>query len=273
MSGTALGLQPWLVLGLLAIALTVSAYLPFQGALSSAVADPPAPGVGAAPAPANPVETAFQLANTAAQAYQNVHNYTCTLIQQERIKGRLQPENVMLMKFRKEPFSIYMRWTAPKDAAGREVAYIHGRNNNEMRVRNPGLLYRLGFISVKVNDPRALEHSRHMITEAGMGNLIAQLQADWGKARQDNRTQVRIADYLFANRPCTRVEGTRVQRSPQDYCYRVVVYFDKENHMPVRMECYDWPRQGGTPDGVLLECYSYVNLRVNEPLGDGDFAR
>ena len=57
----------------------------------------------------------------------------------------------------------------------------------------------------------------------------------------------------------------------QLYCYRCVVYFDKELKLPVRVEVYDWPKPNGNPNGELLECYSYTNLKFNLGLTDAAF--
>jgi hypothetical protein len=57
----------------------------------------------------------------------------------------------------------------------------------------------------------------------------------------------------------------------QFFCYRCVVYVDKELKLPVRIEVYDWPTTGGSPNGDLLECYSYINLKFNLGLTDAAF--
>ena len=31
----------------------------------------------------------------------------------------------------------------------------------------------------------------------------------------------------------------------------------------MRVEVYDWPKPNGNPNGELLECYSYINLKFN----------
>ena len=41
--------------------------------------------------------------------------------------------------------------------------------------------------------------------------------------------------------------------------------------MPIRMENYDWPQQGGSLEGDLLESFSYVNLQFNTGLRDEEF--
>ena len=55
---------------------------------------------------------------------------------------------------------------------GQEVAFVQGKNADKLRVRNVGVLKVAGFISIDIDDKRALEHSRHTIREAGIGNLI-----------------------------------------------------------------------------------------------------
>jgi hypothetical protein len=174
------------------------------------------------------------------------------------------------MRARTQPFCVYLRWLAPQQFTGQEACYVTGRNNGMMRVHSTGLLGIAGFVSLDPRDPRAAQNSRHAITEAGIGNLIERYSQRWQLERQLNRTEVHIADYTYAQRPCTRVEMIHGDRNAGYYAYRSVVYFDKEWRLPVRVENYDWPR-GGNADGDLLESYSYANLRFNVGLNDAAF--
>jgi len=235
---------------------------------------PPQPGreivqVGAQNGPLDP---ALHYLYDARQAYQNVRDYTCLFIKRERVKGVLQPENVTTMKVHTNPFSVYMRWQAPRNLEGQEVCYVAGKNNGMMRVHSTGLLGIAGWVSIDPNDPRALENSRHTILEAGIGNLIDKYIQRWEQQRPAGKTQVKIAEYEFAKRRCIRIEAVCPDSKPGDcYSYRGIVYIDKELKLPIRSEAYDWPRQGGTPGGDLLEVFSYVDLKVNVGLGLNDF--
>ena len=83
---------------------------------------------------------------------------------------------------------------------------------------------------------------------------------------------MRVSDYEFNKRPCTRVETIHPDNRGKHFLtYRSILYFDKETKLPIRIEAYDWPKQGGSPDGELLEVYSYINLRFNTGLGDEAF--
>jgi hypothetical protein len=235
---------------------------------------PPAQGVvpAAFTAPAVAMDEPLRLIALARQSYQSVHDYTCLFVKRERLQGQLQPENLIEMKVLTQPFSVYLRWMSPQASAGQEACYVSGRNNGMMRVHSTGLLGVVGFVSIDPRDPRATQTSRHAITEAGIGNLIERFSQRWEVERQLNRTQVRVAAYMYNQRRCMRVETIHPERGNGQYSfYRSVVYFDQELHLPIRVENYDWPRTGAPADGELAESYSYVNLRVNSGLTPAAF--
>jgi Protein of unknown function (DUF1571) len=237
-------------------------------------APPSAPAQPAAGQPSgSQMDQAIAWMQEAKRNYSAVKDYTCTLISRESIRGRLKDENIIQMKFRTAPFSVYMRWLGPPDLQNQEVAYVAGQNKNQMRVHSKGILKIAGFVSVDINDPRVMEHSRHTILEAGMGNLIDQTLVNWNNERKIGRSEVRLAEYEYDKRPCLRIENIRPERIPGLYAYRSVIYLDKTSKLPIRNESYDWPRQGGNPTGDLLESYSYVNLQFNVGLTDRDFSK
>jgi hypothetical protein len=229
------------------------------------------PAQAARPGGENPLDYPLRLITESRKRYQQVRDYTCTMIKQERVNGQLQPENVMTLSVRTQPFSVNILWHAPKQFVKQEVCYVAGRNQGKMRAHSAGILGAVGFVTVDVNDPRATQYSRHNITEAGIGNLIEQHARYWEKERQINKTQVRLGEYEYNKRRCIRIETIHTARDASFYSYRGVLYLDKETLMPVRSESYDWPRQGGTPGGELLEVFSYVDMRFNVGLDDRMF--
>jgi hypothetical protein len=230
---------------------------------------------GAQPQPIHqepPLEQPLRMIAEARQFNSRVKDYQGILISQEFVNGKLMPEEIMQLSFRREPFSVYMKWLGPKDMAGQEVCYVQGKYQNQMRVlAASGWGRGFGWISIATNDPRVKQHSRHQITETGIMNLIDRCDKGWQEERTMNKTKVQIAEYEYNQRRCTRVETIHTDRDARFYCYRSVVYFDKETKLPIRMECYDWPRVGGRPEGELLECFSYINLQFNVNLPDSVF--
>jgi Protein of unknown function (DUF1571) len=242
----------------------------FEPAETAATQMPPGPQpMGPAPtAPpgktVHPLDEPLRLLAKARQTFAGVKDYTCTLIKQERINGKLQPVNVISMMVRNQPFSVYLKWHQPRAQVGQEACYVAGKNGGNMRAKSPGLLGAVGFVSIDPNDPRARKTSNHAITEAGIANLLRRFDRRWRGEYPVNKTVVRLGEYEYAKRRCIRVETSHPEKVPGVFgCYRNVLYFDKETSLPIRVECYDWPRQGGTPGGDLLEVYSYINLRLN----------
>ncbi|HLJ92512.1 MAG TPA: DUF1571 domain-containing protein [Gemmataceae bacterium] len=232
----------------------------------------PPPAAPSAPTGAGPMDLPLRLIAEARQSYQGVQDYTCLFIKRERLREQIQPEHLIAMKVRTQPFSVYLRWLRPAPTAGQEVCYVAGRNNGMMRVHSTGLRGVVGFVSMDPRDPRALETSRHTITEAGIGNLIDRFGKAWELESRLNRTQVRVQEYEANSRRCLRVETVHTDPAGQQIpFYRSVVYFDKQNHLPIRVENYDWPRPGFDPAGAIVESYSYLDLHLNTGLSEAVF--
>jgi hypothetical protein len=235
---------------------------------------PPQAGMTTGPALGNPAESpAAQLINEARLSFGRVRDYVGTMVKQERVGGQLLPEQAIAIRARTQPFSVYLKWQAPQNMVGQEACFVAGKNNNQMRAKSAGLLGGVGFVSLDPRDPKAMKGNRHAITEAGIGNLIERVAAAHAQESRLPPSQVttRYGEYLFQQRPCVRMEAVHLVNNGQFYCYRCVVYFDKETRLPVRFEAYDWPAAGGAPGGELLECYSYIDLKFNVGLTDAAF--
>ena len=219
----------------------------------------------------SPLDEPLRLIAEARQVMGEVKDYTCVLIKKERVNGQMTPNNVIALKVRSKPFSVSMHWLDPSDQAGREVCYVAGKNGDKMRVHPGGGLNLIGWLTIDPADPRALKTTRHAITEAGLANLIDRYAAGWEAERTRGETQVRLAEYEYNKRRCTRVEVIHPANTVGRYEYfRTVVYFDQEWKLPIRVECYDYPRRADD-SGELIEVFNYVNLRCNVGLGDETF--
>lgn len=219
------------------------------------------------------MDAATKLIADAQMHFANVRDYTGMFYKQERINGQLNPEQTIQFTARNQPFAVHMKWTGPKTMAGQEACYVAGKNNNMMRAKAAsGLASALGFLSIDPKDPRALATNRRSITDAGMGNMIESLASQHqANCKRPDQVNITFAEYRFLQRPCIRLESTQRRNDGSTPYYRKVVFFDKENHLPVRVENYDWPKSGGPPGGELLECYSYVDLKFNIGLTDESF--
>ncbi len=220
-------------------------------------------------------EMAGRLIADAQTSFGRVRDYSGLFYRQERVNGQMQPEQTIQLRVRQQPFSVHMKWLGPQKLIGQEAYYVAGKNNNQVKVKGAGaLLGAVGFLSFDPKDPKIMSTNRHPITEAGIGNLIDQLvQGHESEKRQSpDQSVLSFAEFKFLNRPVTKMESAHRTNNGQFYCHRTVVFIDKDTKLPVRFEAYDWPRQGGTPNGDMLECYSFVDVKFNLGLNDSAFS-
>lgn len=226
----------------------------------------------AAPEKPSDFDQALRIIAQARAAYQAVQDYTCTFVKHEVIGGQLQPENVLAMKVKAQPFSVHFKWQAPKALEGQECCYVTGKHNGILRGKSPGVLGVIGFVNVALTDPQVVNSSRYPITDAGIGHLIERLAKRWPEEKARQRTVLTVRNYEISGKRCARVETVNPNSQPGEFfCYRSVIYFDHETKLPIRAELYDWPK-ADSPTGAFLESYNYVNLKLNVSLTDKDFA-
>src|SRR5262249_19521642 len=90
---------------------------------------PPPPPPAATPSvdrPAGDAMTALRrLFKQADDECAALDSYICRMTRREQVNGASKPEEMMLFKFRKQPFSIYFKWIG-NEGKGREVVYVKG---------------------------------------------------------------------------------------------------------------------------------------------------
>lgn len=207
-------------------------------------------------------------------------DYTAKFMKQERIGDELGEAQVIRMKLRHEPFSVYMKWlTCDK---GRELVYVEGQNDGKMLVHMGG--WKARFVPTLKIDPHgstAMAESRHPITQAGILEVarrcIAYRERD---LKAPSGVHCRMLDnQKFDGRDCYCfvIEYDRPDLS--DGYRKVVAHVDKEYSLPVSVKNYGWPQEGETASGTeldeqtLLEVYSYSDIRLHSELAEADFSR
>jgi len=196
------------------------------------------------------------------QALTNVDNYTALFHRVELVEGKLIPEEVTFIKF-KRPFKIYLRWVTP--SKGQESLYTQGANQNKIRAHGSGVI---GVITVSL-DPagsQAMENSRHPISEAGIHNLVRTIASNVHRALESGELVSRDhGEKTVYGRKTRELEGVLPKESSKGYyCYRCIVNVDLENRMPIKTQIFDW-------NDKLVESYGFEQLKLNPGLTDKDF--
>jgi outer membrane lipoprotein-sorting protein len=189
-------------------------------------------------------------------------NYTAIFHRIERVNGKLIPEEITFLKF-KRPFKVYMRWINP--LKGQESLYVEGANNNEVRAHGAGLT-KLITVNLNPTGAMAMENSRHPITEAGLENLVKKIGSNLQRGLRSGKLISKDhGEQTVYGRKTREIEGI-LPKDPAKgyYCYRCIVNLDVETQMPIKTRIFDWEDQ-------LVECYGYEHLSLNPGLSDKDF--
>jgi hypothetical protein len=238
---------------------------------TTTVARPPAASTAeAASTAAEAVANATKAIGDCKLRFAQVRDYTCTFHKRERLDGKLTTPNVMLMKARANPTSIYFKFQRPNK--GREAIYVAGRNGGKLLAHDVGIgKFLAGTMSLDPRGPLAMEDCLHPITEAGIGALIDMVSKHWSAELTQEESRLTFhPDMRIGTRSCTMIESVHPTRQPNFLFHKARLYIDHEHGLPIRFEGYDWPKTTGAV-AELLEEYTYTDLRLNVGLTDKDF--
>ncbi len=111
----------------------------------------------------------------AVKTYTGMDSYNYRFTRRESVGGKLQPEELILVKIRRKPFSVSLKWLGD-EGKGREVMYIDGKFGSKLQILTaPDEVFPFApptRFSFAPNDAMVKSKSRHSITESGFGNLI-----------------------------------------------------------------------------------------------------
>jgi len=221
----------------------------------------------------HPLQPALELAQKGlGELRAKIKDYSCTVVKRERIDGKLGEHEYMFAKIRHEPFSVYLYFLAPDTVKGQEVIYVDGKNDGNMLAHaGSGVRALVGTVSVKPQSMLAMQGNRYAITELGVENLAKRLVEVAEHDKQFGECEVNFYPNAKVNgRICTCVQVVHPVPRRNFRFHLARVFIDDEYTIPVRYEAYDWPQEaGGQP--VLMEEYTYMNVKVNNGFTDADF--
>ena len=120
----------------------------------------------------NPLQA---LAHKAAARWASLDSYACRIRRREVVAGHAKPEELLIAKFRTEPYSVYFQWLGP-EAKGREVVFVQGRHGSLIHTLTASgdIVLVPGGTRFKIAPDSLLvrNRSRYPITEAGVGPLV-----------------------------------------------------------------------------------------------------
>lgn len=200
-------------------------------------------------------------------------SYICRMTRREQVNGTSKPEEMMLFKFRKQPFSVYFKWIG-NEGKGREVVYVKGRYGNNLHTllaagdhpfKGAGSRMALAPDNIFVR-----RSSRHPITDAGICSILEKYGAALAAAEKGQRTMRFLG---IVKRPDFD-EGVTLEGAEDDVPPgadpnlprggKRQLYFDTVNHLPVLVITKD-------DRGQEVEYYRFDRFQKNVKLDDDDF--
>ena len=201
-------------------------------------------------------------------------SYIVRLTRREHVGGKNGPEEVILFKFRKEPWSLHFKWLSTA-GQGREVIYVKGQYENKIHTLlaagDAPLMPAGKRLSLAVDSPFVLSASRHPITEAGIGASVDRLAVlldaqDRGDRRRGVLTVTDPQNRVEYPRPVEGIEQVIPAGAEPELPRggRRLYCFDPETNLPLLVTTRN-------DQGQEVEYYRYDRLITPVKLDADDF--
>ena len=216
-----------------------------------------------------------------AEHRRDVTDYECVMMKQELLPAGMSEEQQIAVKYRREPYSVYMNWLQNPGLATR-VIYVRGKwtdpsandaDEGELAVAQPGVIARVFIKSIRqpIHGKLARASSRRFIDDFGFERTFDQLieVSELGRARGELSLEFK-GETEFDGRPVWVIrrvlpytgEGGRYPDRTAE------ILIDKAYRVPVAVYCYSDEEMNS---GLLLAKYEYRRVRMQVGLTDKDF--
>jgi len=196
--------------------------------------------------------------------YATVVDYTANYDKQELAISAGEMQHIRLW-FRK-PGDVRLEWLDENGKVDQVAVYRQGFNDGKLIARRRGMLGSLiGTVRLDPRDSRALQESRHPMTDVGLGYIVGRLEQD---SRLGLISLGRVVEEQVDGQPADRFEfDAPTGASPVGVpgARRVIVRVDRTMRLPADVDVLD-------AGNKALERHRFRNLHVNVGLADTVFA-
>jgi hypothetical protein len=219
----------------------------------------------------HPLMAALRWANQNLPSIEHLKDYSARFVSRERINGKLGKPQAFYLKIRHQPFSVYMRGLGPAGIKGEEAIYVTGKNGGKLLAHGTGLAGSL-VMSLDPKGTMAMSDRLYPITDIGILNLCRHMTGLVASDLKHDECEVKyFTGGQINGRPCSWCQVIHPNPRPYFKLNVARLFVDNELKMPTRYEGFGWPSEpGGAP--VLLEEYTYVDLKLNNGFTDEDFS-
>jgi hypothetical protein len=225
--------------------------------------------IGGESADKHVLSPALEAARTSRETVRQMPGYSTTFIKQEETKRGLIRQ-VLKVKYRREPFSIYLKFVEPHE--GREVLFVEGKNKGKLQVHEPsGLASLAGTLSLSPTGDEAMKENRYPVTMFGMEKLMDAVIAQWEEELKHPESEVKqFPQAKVGEFECRMFEVVHPRERSHFKFHKTRLFIDKKSGLPVRLEQYGFPGKGSDV-APLVEEYTYTEIKVETKLSELDF--
>ena len=201
---------------------------------------------------------------------QNVKDYTGLLVKREYVGGKDSGYQYIQFKFRESPRGIYLKFLKPTSLKEREVLYTAKDKENIIVKRGGNRSLKNMTVVLAVDGQEATDGNRYLITDMGLRTLSERLLERIKVEANIPNTEIKVYDEA-------KVDGRSVKfyrmihnkKSSAEQCYIAEIAVDKVLNIPIYYKALGY---GVNDESVVLEEYSFRNIKLNVGLKDEDFS-
>jgi Protein of unknown function (DUF1571) len=191
-----------------------------------------------------------------------IQGYSLVFQKQERIDGELKREEVVIVRFREMPYSVYFFWNQPANRDVRSALYVEGENKGSDGKSRVKVYTSFGFKLDKAPDgAEARTYSRYAMPTFGLRQTMQRVLDSWKEAQAENTLGV---EYLgqevvqeVGGRKCYKFLRPRYARPEgDDFVSKLIIFIDCETLFQVGSIVFG-------RDGEKLGFYYFRDIELN----------
>jgi len=216
----------------------------------------------------HPLQPAIKYAEKSYAKAATLDSYVATFQKRELVGNTIVSQRAK-MKFRSDPFSVYLYFESPHE--GREVIYVDGRNNGNLLAHEAGFASLIGTLELSPTGSQVMSENRYPITRAGIANLAKAVIDQWEKELQYGETEVKYyKDAKVGEYSCKVIESSHPRPRRQFPFHMTRLWIDDASGLPVRVQQFGFPTKRDAKPPVI-EDYIFSSIRSDTRLTDRDF--
>lgn len=192
-----------------------------------------------------------------------IDDYTGTLYKQERIRGKVEKQQVVSFKFMDEPFSLAMKWMKNASAADR-LLFVAGANDGKMVVHPTGLWSWIKSVKREPDCEAAMKVNLYSCEHFGIKKLLTRILVLQQAVQKDGEIKTEtLGEVSIDGRKCVVIRAM-LPESKASAVRRMELKIDVEYFLPVELTTWDAQKN-------LIGNYIYKDLKFNVGLSADEF--